>query len=141
MLLLRTDKLPEGADWRYEVKLDGYRAMAIKSEGRVQLRSRNDKDFTKRYPGVVAAQAGMPDETVLDGEVVALEAGGKPVFSLLQDGGTNVHFYVFDSLVRARKDITAEPLVKRRELSYGTCCRRWTSRCGAHRCWRPVCRI
>lgn len=85
-----------GAGWQYEVKFDGYRALAIKSGGRVQLRSRNNKDFTKRYPGVVAALGGLPDETVIDGEVVALDAAGKPVFSLLQNGGTNVHFYVFD---------------------------------------------
>ena len=55
MLLLPTDKLPEGEGWLYEVKFDGYRALAIKSGGQVRLRSRNDKDFTKRYPGVVAA--------------------------------------------------------------------------------------
>jgi ATP-dependent DNA ligase len=96
MLLLRTDKLPEGDGWQYEVKFDGYRALAIKSGGAVRLRSRNDKDFTKRYSGVVAALAGLPDETVIDGEVVALDASGKPVFSLLQNGGTDVHFYAFD---------------------------------------------
>ena len=71
MLLLRTDKLPEGAGWWYEVKLDGYRALAIKTGGRVQLRSRNDNDFTRRYPAVVSALAGLPDETVIDGEIVA----------------------------------------------------------------------
>jgi len=48
MLLLRTDRLPEGTGWQYEVKLDGYRAQAIKTGGRVQLRSRNAKDFTTR---------------------------------------------------------------------------------------------
>ena len=86
MLLLRTDKLPEATGWQYEVKLDGYRAQAIKTGGRVQLRSRNAKDFTTRYCGVVAALAGLPDETVVDGEVVALDAAGKPVFSRLQNG-------------------------------------------------------
>jgi bifunctional non-homologous end joining protein LigD len=55
MRLLCTDKLPEGDGWLYEVKFDGYRALAIQSGGQVRLRSRNDKDFTKRYPGVVAA--------------------------------------------------------------------------------------
>ena len=45
MLLLRTEKLPEGKEWLYELKLDGYRALAIKRGGKVHLRSRNDNDF------------------------------------------------------------------------------------------------
>jgi bifunctional non-homologous end joining protein LigD len=64
MLLLRTEKLPDGADWTHELKFDGYRALAIKSGGKVQLRSRNDNDFSARYPGIVKALAPMPDETV-----------------------------------------------------------------------------
>src|SRR5438045_4588333 len=49
MLLLATSSLPEGEDWAYELKLDGYRAIAFKSNGRVHLRSRNNKDFALRY--------------------------------------------------------------------------------------------
>jgi bifunctional non-homologous end joining protein LigD len=116
MLLLRTDRLPEGDGWLYEVKFDGYRALAIKSGGAVRLRSRNDKDFTGRYPGVVAALRVLPDETVIDGELAALDAAGKPVFSLLQNGGTNVHFYAFDVLMLGGKDVTGEPFVRRRAL-------------------------
>src|SRR5277367_3829670 len=78
MLLLRTEKLPEGPEWLIELKLDGYRALAIKSGGKVQLRSRNDNDFNFRYPGIVKALAAMPDETVIDGEVVALDEDGGP---------------------------------------------------------------
>jgi bifunctional non-homologous end joining protein LigD len=116
MLLLRTEKLPEGSGWQYEVKFDGYRALGIKSGGQVRLRSRNDKDFTKRYPAVVAALRELPDETVIDGEVVALDATGRPVFSLLQNGATDVHFYAFDVLILSGKDLTGEPLLKRRNL-------------------------
>ena len=69
MLLLWTEKLPQGADWSYEIKLDGYRALAIKSGGKMQLRSRNDNDFTERYSSIAAALHTVPDETVLDGEL------------------------------------------------------------------------
>jgi len=53
MLLLRTDSLPDSEQWLYELKLDGYRAIAFKRDGAAHLRSRNDNDFSGRYPGVV----------------------------------------------------------------------------------------
>ena len=65
MLLLRTDSLPSGEQWLYELKLDGYRAIAYKRNGAVHLRSRNDNDFNARYPGVVAALAKLPVAVVL----------------------------------------------------------------------------
>ena len=62
MLLLRTDSLPPGEQWLYELKLDGYRVVAFKRNGAVHLRSRNDSDFNARYAGVVAALARLPDK-------------------------------------------------------------------------------
>jgi len=119
MLLLRTEKLPEGPDLQYEIKFDGYRALAIKSLGKVQLRSRNDNDFNARYPGIVKALAPMPDETVIDGEVVALDEEGRPSFNTLQNygsAGAPLHFYIFDLLILEGRDVMGEPLAKRREL-------------------------
>src|ERR1043165_1786074 len=119
MLLLRTDKLPEGPDVQFEIKFDGYRALAMKSGGKVQLRSRNDNDFNARYPGIVKALVPMPDETVIDGEVVALDRDGKPSFNTLQNYGSSgapLHYFIFDLLVFKGKDVTGEPLLKRREL-------------------------
>ena len=61
MLLLRTEQLPDDpARWQYELKLDGYRALAFRSGGRVHLRSRNDNDFAVRYPSVLAGLKQLP---------------------------------------------------------------------------------
>jgi ATP-dependent DNA ligase len=119
MLLQRTAKLPEGPDWLIELKLDGYRALAIKSGGTVQLQSRNDNNFNSRYPGIVKALAPMPDETVIDGEVVALDEDGRPSFNTLQNygaAGAPLHFFIFDLLMLRGREVINEPLVKRREL-------------------------
>jgi bifunctional non-homologous end joining protein LigD len=74
MLLLRKEKLPESSEWLYEIKLDGYRAIAFKSGGKLQLRSCNDNDFSLRYRSVVKALASLHNEIVIDGEVVRGQA-------------------------------------------------------------------
>src|SRR5580698_8429529 len=89
MLLLRTEKLPEGFEWQTELKLDGYRALAFKTGCKVHLSSRNGNDINGRYPGLVKALATMPDETVIDGEVVALDADCRPCFNRLQNDGSS----------------------------------------------------
>jgi bifunctional non-homologous end joining protein LigD len=119
MLLLRTEKLPEGNEWCYELKFDGYRALAIKTAGKVYLRSRNDNDFNGRFPQIVKALSVMPDETVIDGEVVAMDTDGKPSFNLLQNygsAGAPLYFFIFDLLMLKAKDVMAEPLTRRRAL-------------------------
>jgi len=117
MLLLRTSKLPQGKDWTYEIKWDGYRAIAFKTGGEVHLRSRNDKDFALRYPGVTQALSGLPDDTILDGEIVALDESGRPSFNVLQNYGTAkapVFYYVFDVLILKGQDLQGETLADRR---------------------------
>ncbi len=91
MLLLPTNMLPTGPHVVYELKLDGFRAEAIKIGGRVHLRSRNNKDFNDKFPAVVQALAELPDETVIDGELVALNAAGRPSFNALQNYGFGAH--------------------------------------------------
>jgi bifunctional non-homologous end joining protein LigD len=89
MLLLKTDGLPDdAARWIYQSKVDGYRAIAFKRNGALHLRSRNDNDFSLRYPGVMQGLATLPDETVIDGEVVAFDSEGKPSFNALQNYGS-----------------------------------------------------
>jgi bifunctional non-homologous end joining protein LigD len=119
MLLLRSEKLPDDlARWEYQLKFDGYRAIAFKTGGKIHLRSRNDNDFTTRYPAVVRGLANMPDETVIDGEVVAIDKEGRPSFNALQNltPGTAVVYFVFDVMVLGGRDVTAHTLAKRREL-------------------------
>jgi DNA ligase D-like protein (predicted ligase) len=119
MLLLRTDSLPSGDQGVYELKLDGYRAIAFKRNSDVNLRSRNDNHFKARYPAVVKALGKLPDDTVIDGEIVAFDEDGRPSFNALQNYGSAaapVVYYVFDVLVLSGQDLRREPFQKRREL-------------------------
>jgi bifunctional non-homologous end joining protein LigD len=119
MLLLKTDRLPDDPGWSYELKLDGYRAIAFKRDGKVQLRSRNDKDFASRYPAVVKGLAKLPDNTVIDGEVVAFDEAGRPSFNALQNYGASpgpVVYYVFDVMILSGQDVTNRSLDERRRL-------------------------
>jgi DNA ligase D-like protein (predicted ligase) len=119
MLLLRTEQLPpDHTRWEYQLKFDGYRAIAFKAGRSLHLRSRNDNDFTRRYPAVVSGLAEMPDDTVIDGEIVALDHDGKPSFSALQNfsPGTPLVYYVFDVMVLNGRNVMSEPLDTRRTL-------------------------
>lgn len=114
-------QLPEGSAWLYEVKWDGYRALIIKSGDRIQIRSRNDKDLTATYAGVRAAAARLAaEQAVIDGELVAIDAAGKPSFQALQhrraQAGHTVVFYAFDLLHLNGRDLTTLTLDARRTL-------------------------
>jgi bifunctional non-homologous end joining protein LigD len=111
-------QLPEGPDWIYEVKLDGYRAMLLKDGARVEVRSRNNNDFSRTYPSVAAAARTIHAESALiDGEVVAVDARGQPSFQALQNRGAHagysIVFYAFDLLHLNGKDLTRQPLDER----------------------------
>lgn len=120
MLLLRRDELPDDPRlWTYELKFDGFRAVAFKTAGAVHLRSRNDNDFSVRYPAVALALRGLPNNTVIDGEIVALDDQDRPSFSALQNHGsarTPILFYVFDVMVLSGRDVMGQTLERRREL-------------------------
>ena len=101
MQALAVEKLPEG-DFIYEVKLDGYRALAFKDAKAVRLVSRNKKPLN--YPQLLDALKALPaDHVILDGEIVALDEKGRSSFQLLQiykssEQRVPLVYYVFDVL-------------------------------------------
>jgi bifunctional non-homologous end joining protein LigD len=134
-MLARLAKLPRAADeWAVEVKWDGVRAIAYCRPGRVKLQTRNLNDVTAQYPEVkrLARALGSRD-AVLDGELVAFDADGKPSFERLQQRIHNtdanvvrrrmkshpVVYVVFDLLYLDGEDLTGEPYSRRRELLEG----------------------
>jgi len=116
-----TAEPPKRGDWLYELKFDGYRALALKSGNEVQLFSRNEKDFTRRFPDIAKAVAGLPVPAVaLDGEIVALDAEGRPSFQMLQgleigEERPPLAFYIFDLLQEGDEKLVNRPLHERRE--------------------------
>lgn len=114
-------QLPEGEEWLYEVKFDGYRALIIKDGTRVELQSRNHKDLTPMYPGIAAAALKLrAHQAVIDGEIVALDESGRPAFQALQHRSSHpkhlIVFYAFDVLHLDGRDVMGEPIEKRRAL-------------------------
>jgi bifunctional non-homologous end joining protein LigD len=118
MLATQAAALPRGDDWTYEVKFDGYRTIAIKSGKRVTLYSRNLKDVTRMYPSIVAAVATVKHDVVLDGEVIALDAEGRPSFQALHHQSSpaaSTIYYAFDLLHIGTTGLARTPLAQRRE--------------------------
>ncbi|MGN6503558.1 MAG: non-homologous end-joining DNA ligase, partial [Pseudolysinimonas sp.] len=103
-----------GPEWAYEMKWDGYRAIATVSDGGVSLRSRNGLDFTPMYPELTELPDAVDGGAVLDGEIVALDPSGRPNFELLQGHAVPVRFYVFDVLRLDGESLTALPYDQRR---------------------------
>jgi DNA ligase D-like protein (predicted ligase) len=119
MECLPISKLPDGPQWIWEVKIDGYRAIAVKPDNSVDLYSRTRKSFNRQFSYIVAALADMPSGTVIDGELVAIDEMGRPNFNLLQNfrsAASRIQYYVFDLLCFNDRDLTGLPLIERRTL-------------------------
>src|SRR5258705_12879951 len=119
MLADAVAKLPQdSSEWMYEIKLDGYRCLAGKDSHSVKLWSRRENLFTGDFPGVAQACADLPSDTLIDGEVVALDGQCRMSFNWLQhrSRANTIRFYVFDLLIYRGRSMLGLELSKRREL-------------------------
>jgi bifunctional non-homologous end joining protein LigD len=107
-------------DWIFEVKWDGYRAVAEIRDGGVSLYSRNGISFDKKYFPIAEALRKFGFDAVLDGEIVVVDDQGRPDFQALQhyqdSGSGHLLYYVFDLLYFRGHDLTDLPLQRRKEL-------------------------
>jgi bifunctional non-homologous end joining protein LigD len=125
--------IPGGPEWTHEIKWDGMRVLADATDGRLKLLSRNENDVTTSFPELATlADPGRPDDMLLDGEVVTVDAG-LPSFSALAERmhvrnarkarglavARPVTFMVFDLLRLDGVDLTARPLAQRRTILEG----------------------
>ena len=107
-------------DWVFEVKWDGYRAIAEVDASGVRLYSRNQISLAERFSPIVRALQGLGREAVIDGEVVVVDPAGVGRFQLLQNyqktGKGQLLYYVFDLLYLDGHDLRSLPLLRRKEL-------------------------
>lgn len=121
---------PAGDGWVHEVKWDGVRLLAETRDGAVRLTNRSEIDVTAAYPEIVATVGGLPDGILVDGEVIALDATGRPTLQAIASRmhvrdplrtsklsmSKPVTYMVFDLLRLDGEDLTRRPLVERRRL-------------------------
>jgi len=120
MLAAPVAELPENTDkWSYEVKLDGYRCLVGRDSRGVKLWSRRGNIFNKNFPAIVRACEKLPEDTLIDGEVVALDEQGRMSFNLLQhhrSKASAIQYYAFDLLVYGGRSLLELELEERRKL-------------------------
>jgi DNA ligase D-like protein (predicted ligase) len=116
---LAVSKLPDGPEWTYEIKLDGYRLEVVRTSRMTTLYSRRENVLNQRFPYIATAFEDLPKETVIDGELVALGPDGRPEFNLLQNfrsAESRIVYYAFDILVHEGRRLTGLPLLERRDI-------------------------
>lgn len=119
MLATLVDQPFDREGWLYEIKWDGYRAVAFMKKGMTELRSRNNKSFNEKFYPVYAAVEKWGIQAVADGEIVVVNEQGTANFSALQqwrsEADGELQYFVFDLLWYEGKDLTGLPLTARRE--------------------------
>lgn len=117
-------KLVEGPfddeDWLFEIKWDGYRALAVIDEGKITLMSRNKLLWNDKFPLIIQDLKKMSGQVILDGEIVVLDEKGRSAFQLMQNYQKEhlgaLCYYVFDVLYKDGEDLRDLPLISRKEI-------------------------
>ncbi|HEY2327882.1 MAG TPA: DNA ligase D [Gaiellaceae bacterium] len=117
MLATVAEGIPRGDGWTFEVKFDGYRAIAYIRAGECELVSRNDNSLTERFPSVAAAiaKAVKTPNAVIDGEITRIGEDGRASFSELQQGTGALVYFAFDVLEVDGESLVDLPLEERKE--------------------------
>lgn len=119
MLATLVEKSFDDPDWLFEIKWDGYRALAYIEKGKVELLSRNDNSFNSIFPTLIAELKDLNVKAILDGEIVILDEKGRSNFQLMQNYQKSrkgaLYYYVFDLLYLDGHDLRSLPLIKRKE--------------------------
>jgi ATP-dependent DNA ligase len=103
----------------YEITLDGYRLEAVRESRWTTLYSRREYRLNQKFPSIATALQRLPNETVIDGKVVALGADGRPGFHLLQNfrsAESRIVYFAFDILISERRCLMRLPLSERRAI-------------------------
>ncbi|MDQ3842401.1 MAG: DNA ligase D, partial [Bacteroidota bacterium] len=120
MLATLADEPFDNAQWLFEIKWDGYRAVAYCNAGKVEIISRNEKPFTGKYAPITQALQQLNIQAVLDGEIVAVDEKGLANFQLLQNWQNTpqarLQYFIFDILWLDGYDVTALPLIERKRI-------------------------
>jgi bifunctional non-homologous end joining protein LigD len=117
MLATQEERIPRGEGWTFEVKFDGYRAIAYIRGGECKLVSRNGNDLTQRFPDIARAlvKAVRSPNAVVDGEVTRIDPDGRTSFSELQQGSGQLVYYAFDLLELDGRPLVDLPLHERKD--------------------------
>lgn len=123
MLATLVDRPFNDPGWWFEIKWDGYRTLGFCNEGKIELRSRNDKSYNEKFYPIYQALAHWKKNMVVDGEIVVLDKNGKSNFGALQNWRSEadgaLYYYVFDLLWLDGKDLMAQTLNERYKLLTG----------------------
>ncbi len=123
MLATLVDKPFDEFGWIYEIKWDGYRAVALMNKGKVNLLSRNNKSFNEKFYPIHKALLAWNMNAVIDGEVLVLKENGLADFGALQnwrsEADGELFYYVFDIMWLQGNDLKELPLTERREILKG----------------------